>query len=171
MYCTDTLCGGWWFWVSLVYAISFLHPTQSINWSNFKRVNDVFWIACCWTLDNSAALSCLPRPWGSACRNRRHASHAGFDPQSPLAWTVLLYSSMVNVTRACMHVSSHPLICVWAATMGCAFRPGADVPVPSYPLNCIWAAAKGCECEWNCCWHLQLQGISLTHVLWLNCFL
>ena len=32
---------GWWFWVSLVYAIWILHPTQSINWSNFERNNDI----------------------------------------------------------------------------------------------------------------------------------
>jgi len=50
------------------------------------------------------------------------------------------------------------------------FLTGACMRVLSHPLICVWAATKRCECEWNCCWHLQLQGNSLTRVLWLNCF-
>ena len=106
------------------YAISFLHPTQTINWSNFKRVNDIVIHCDTWDLLISFSISIrhcssiysythhpflfligepigfredplIPIIWdfmprGSACRNRRHSSHAGFDPQSPLAWTVLL---------------------------------------------------------------------------------
>ena len=47
----------------------------------------------------------------------------------------------------------------------CLFLTGACARVPSHPLICVWAATKGCECEWNSCWHLQLQGNSLTRVL------
>ena len=98
-------------------------------------------IASCWSLDNSSALSCLPRPRQSACRNRRHKGliHKVSLPE-------LCYCSMVNVTRACMHVPFHPLIY-------------------------SWAAAKGCECEWkNCCCLLYLQGNSLTYFDWTAFF-
>ena len=152
-------------------------------------------IAHCWSLDNSSALSCLPMPRGSACRNRRHSSHAGLIHKVPLP--ELCYCSMVNVTRACRHVPFHPLICSWAAAKGCEcewkncccllyckathslvyvgwtafftlclFLPGADVHVPSHPLICVWAAAMGSEYEWNCCWHLNCKAThSLTHSL------
>ena len=53
----------------------------------------------------------------------------------------------------------------------CLFLTRAYAHVPSDPLICVWAATKGCECEWNCCWHLQLQGNSHTCVLQLNHFL
>ena len=96
----------------------------------------------------------------------------------PIHWSVHEQRQrVVNVSETVVvfHIckATHSLVYFdWSAFFKlCLFLTGACVRVPSHPLICVWAATKGCECEWNCCWHLQLQGNSLTCVLWLNCFL
>ena len=63
-------------------------------------------IASCWSLGNSSALSCL-----QGILHMLGLIHKVALPE-------LCHCSMVNVTRACMHVPFHPLICSWAAAEG-----------------------------------------------------
>ena len=152
----------WWLvipgFTTLCYLDFTTNTTNTINQSNFKRDNGI--VIHCDTGDLLIFFSFSIRQ------------------SSSIHWSVYEQQQrVVNVSETVVDIynckATHSLVYFdWTSFFKlCLFLTRAYAHVPFWSIDLCMSSSRRWECEWNCCWHLQLQGDSLTHVLWLNFFL